>query len=205
MLRRPVTLCEYVFFVSAALFAQRKPKSPTVPFPRLGSPTAGRGKGIVLECSRRECSQTQFIDRCNFVRSSVKVRTPTLCARLLSTSFAILKHAYGPTPSHPVFALPPQFGGCPSGYLCLVCEPTNLSTVSAVLLIFSKTTGRLRADKGTATPQPTQTRPTTNTGIAKMIAPATIKTTTIGKTGLSPKSHCLPMVPPPTSSFAPLA
>src|SRR5262245_34911907 len=83
MLRRPVTLCEYMFFVSAALFAQRKPKSPTVPFPRLGSPTAGQGKGIVLECSCRECSQTQFIDRCNFVRSSVKVRTPTLCARLL--------------------------------------------------------------------------------------------------------------------------
>jgi hypothetical protein len=74
------------------------------------------------------------------------------------------------------------------------CGPTNLSTVSADLLNFCKTTGRLRAAQGnTATRQPTLIRPSTNIRIAIMIAPATIKATT----GLP---NCLPlllMAPPP--------
>ena len=58
--------------------------------------------------------------------------------------------------------------------------PTNLSTVSADLLNFCKTTGRLRAAQGnTATRQQTLIRPSTNIGIAIMIAPAAIKATTL--------------------------
>jgi hypothetical protein len=89
---------------------------------------------------------------------------------------------------------PPKIHGRPSGYLC--CGPTNLSMVSAVLLIFCKTRGRLRADQGTANSQPSRIRPNTNIEIAIMIAPATNKATT----GWPPNSLCLPslMPGPPT-------